>query len=456
MDPVLQWQSHITDSTDREVILGNLDLLQQFAGAINGGDKYTISDGQSQVTGSLSAQFEDIRTKIKNGTIKPTEWKDSAQFVNITKAVTNASSGKIAGLGERLGTAEGNITSHGKALSNYGKRIKDAEGDITSHTETLSGYGERLDTAEETLTSHTTALGNKLDSSIFEKFKTGDFKTITDWKSDLDKKLPSLASATDLDDLDKRLNNIKILLNNEVSHWTADKKPLPQSYTAIDKVKSSTQPWGTGEDPERHADDLCTVIGEKQPDKGVSYRFVKHPTEDTYKWTKVIDNDGALALSQHSQFVTTYNKDKEKLDEDSKNKQSSIDALKKRLGFQDGDPNKSVKEFLEEQREKWRGAESQYKVVVSTKGSIKDGKIIGGESVNGTPVIVHTAHVYTITGKSVTNNIADKLTWTINKGRTTKPVEKTVTGLVCKVSQDQFVNDGTNPHYYDVELNSTF
>lgn len=455
---VLQWQSHITDSTDREVILGNLDLLEQFAGAINGGDKFMLDKQEL----SLSKQFEDLRNKIKNGTIKPTEWKTSTPFTNITKGLTNASSGKIEGLDGRLKTAEGGLDTAKEDIKKRlesskfdefktdefqpaKKRIGNAETKLASHDTTLTGYGTRIGNAEDDIKK-------KLGISEYNTFVTG----YSSWKSQMDKKVKSFASATDLDDLDKRLNNVKALLNNEVSHWTADKKPLPQSYTAIDKVKSSTQPWGTGEDPERHADDLCTVIGEKQPDKGVSYRFVKHPTEDTYKWLKVIDNDGALALSQHSQFVTTYEKRQKKLDEDSKNKQSSIDALKKRLGFQDGDPNKSVKELLEEQREKWRGAESQYKVVVSTKGYIKDGVIVNGGSNNGTPVIVHTAHVYDYLGHEKTIEARNKLTWTINKGRTTKPVEKTVTGLVCEVSQDQFVNDGTNPHYYNIELNSTF
>lgn len=399
---VLQWQSHVTDSTDREVILGNLDLLEKFAKSINGGDKYTISDGQSQVTGTLSAQFNLLRTGIKNGTLKPASWKDSEPFGKITTAL-EVSSGKLL---KRVGTAEGNITSHGK-------RIKDAEGNITSHTETLSGYGERISNAE-------TTLGKKLDKTTFNS------------------KLKELASSAELD-------NLRTLLNKEVSHWTEDKAPAPiKDYLPVDQIKASIQPWGQGEDPERHIGDLCTVIGEKQPDKGVSYRFVKHPDNKTFKWVKVIDNDGALALKKHSellqkhnQLVQQYNTDKQQQDQDSE----KLDQL--------------GKNFAEEQR-KSKERDKQYKVVVSTKGSIKDGVIVNGGSNNGTPVIVHTAHVYDNFGHEKTIEARNKLTWTINKGRTTKPVEKTVTGLVCEVSQDQFVNDGTNPHYYDVELNSTF
>lgn len=430
MATVLQWQSHVTDSTDRDTILGNIDLLEKFALSINGGDDYTIKG----VKGSLSAQFEDLRTKIKNGTIKPTEWKTSAPFTNITTALENVSSGKLL---KRVGDAEGDIKSQGE-------RLDTAEGSITDH-------GTRIKDAED-------ALGNKLDSSIFNNFKDKDFKTAlgkkldsstfnnfktgySSWKSDLDKKLPSFASATELE-------NVKTLLNKEVSHWTVDKKPLPQSYTPTAQVKDSTQPWGTGEDPERHIGDLCTVIGAKAEDKGVSYRFVKDPSADSYKWIKVIDNDGILALNKHNEFIKQYNTDKT-------SQQADIDDLKSKFGASSGELDKLGKNFAEEQR-KAEERDKQYKVVVTTKGYIKDGVIVNGESAGGTPVIVHTAHVYDNFGHEKNIEARDKLTWTINKGRTTAPVEKKVTGLVCEVSQDQFVKDGTNPHYYNIELNSNF
>lgn len=106
----------------------------------------------------------------------------------------------------------------------------------------------------------------------------------------------------------KEFENLKTLLNNEVSHWTAESAPAPaKDYLPAAQIKASTQPWGKNEDPARHVNDLCTVIGEGQKDKGVSYRFVKDPSANSYKWVKVIDNDGALALSKHATFVQTYN-----------------------------------------------------------------------------------------------------------------------------------------------------
>lgn len=440
---VLQWQSHVTDSTDRDTILGNVDLLEKFALSINGGDDYTIEG----VKGTLSTQFNLLRTGIKNGTLKPASWKDSEPFSKITTALTNASSGKIAGLGERLTTAEGGLDT---AKEDIKKKLESSKFDEFK-TDEFQPATKRIKDAED-------ALGNKLDSSIFNNFKDKDFKTAlgkkldsstfnnfktgySSWKSDLDKKLPSFASASELE-------NVKTLLNNEVSHWTAESTPAPTEYTATAKVKASTQPWGKDEDPERHAGDLCTIIGASAKDKGVSYRFVKHPTEDSYKWLKVIDNDGALALKQHSEFVTQYNTDKT-------SQQKDIDDLKSKFGTSSGKLDQLGKNFAEERR-KAEERDKQYKVVVTTKGYIKDGVIVNGGSNNGTPVIVHTAHVYDNFGNEKTIEARDKLTWTINKGRTTKPVEKTVTGLVCEVSQDQFVNDGTNPYFYNIELNSNF
>lgn len=415
---VLQWQSHITDSTDREVILGNLDLLEQFAGAINGGDKFMLDKQEL----SLSKQFEDLRNKIKNGTIKPTEWKTSTPFVNITTALENVSSGKLL---KRVGTAEGNITSHGKALSNYGKRIKDAEG---------------------TLTSHTTALGNKLDSTTFDNFKTGD----TNWKSQMNEKMKSFATSSEFE-------HLRTLIDREVSHWTRETTPEPLEYTTLAQMITKSQPWEQGDAPERHIGDLCTVIGEGQPDKGVSYRFVKHPDKNnnTYKWTKVIDNDGILALNQHREFVAQYNKRQKAIDEDSNKKQSSIDDLLKKYKNVSGNLE-TQGENIEGQRQEIEELKKIYKVSVTTKGYIKDGAIKDGTTYNSKPAIAHTAHVYTLTGKPVVKGLDTTLTWTINKGRTTKPVARTVTGVTCYVTADDFVKDGTNPHYYDIELNSTF
>lgn len=440
MATMLQWQSHITDSTDRETILGNLDFLENFAGAIMGDE-------------SLKANFNALRTKIKAGTLKPTKWKESTDFKAIVTELTNASSGKLATLtqqGEdvkkRLGTAEGNISSQaGKlnqqaqtlssqgtrlataesSIESQGTRLGTAESNIKSHGTTLSGYGTRITNAETALTSQ--------GSSI---------KTITDWKDDIDK-IGKLASSAELE-------NLRTLLNKEVSHWTADKTPLPiKDYLPADQIKGSDQPWGKNEDPERHVGDLCTVIGDGQEDKGVSYRFVKNPSADSYKWTKVIDNDGALALSKQAEFETAYKKRQTAID-------SALDGKQRKGNYVEQTAYDKNNTKVDQEI---KTLKNTYKVTVTTQGEIRNGEIVDGTTQSGTPAILHTAHVYGILGNKVTS-MDSKLTWTINSGRTTKPEQRVVTGATCYITAKDFVRtvveSGTAPCYYDIELNSEF
>ena len=86
--------------------------------------------------------------------------------------------------------------------------------------------------------------------------------------------------------------------------------------------------------------------------------------------------------------------------------------------------------------------------------------------IDGTPAIQHTAHIYSLFGIDKSTTLENKLTWTINKGRTDstdstdspiKPQERTVSGLICNVYDSDLVdtsNDTT--FYYDIELESQF
>lgn len=320
---------------------------------------------------------------------------------------------------------------------------------LGSQAEALAGQGERLNTAEK-------AIEKKLESSTFENFKVGDFKTITDWKSSMEEKVGSFASSAELESL-------KTLLNNEVSHWTSDTTPAPQSYTATAKVKASKQPWGTNEDPERHVGDLCTVIGADEKDKGVSYRFIKDPSADSYKWLKVIDNDGILALKMHNKFIKTYTERQAAIDTDSKNQQNALDALKKRLGLSDDTLEnlkskvKAQSNTIDEQQHTIDEMRNQYKVTVTTRGSIRNGEIVDGVPRNGYPAILHTAHVYDTAGKEISDTeTLNKLVWTVNNGRTTAPLQFVVPGATCYVTEKDLVKSPDNPNYYDIELNSNF
>lgn len=99
---------------------------------------------------------------------------------------------------------------------------------------------------------------------------------------------------------------------------------------------------------------------------------------------------------------------------------------------------------------------SNYKVVVSKRGEIRNGKVYDGVDYNGSTAILHTAQIYTLLGEDATVSQGRNLTWTVNKGRTTAPLERTVTGLACYVTEADFVYNQFDLHHYDIQLDSNF
>ena len=99
---------------------------------------------------------------------------------------------------------------------------------------------------------------------------------------------------------------------------------------------------------------------------------------------------------------------------------------------------------------------SNYKVVVSKRGEIRNGKVYDGVDNNGSKAILHTAQIYTLFGEDATVSQGDNLTWTVNKGRTTAPLERTVTGVACYVTEADFVYNQFDLHHYDIQLESNF
>lgn len=114
--------------------------------------------------------------------------------------------------------------------------------------------------------------------------------------------------------------------------------------------------------------------------------------------------------------------------------------------------------FADKLKAEIEGSET-YKVVVTTRGEIRNAKVYDGVLIDGTPAIQHTAHIYSLFGVNKSTKLGNKLTWTINKGRTgsnTQPQERKVTGLICNVYDSDLVDNGITPRYYDIELESQF
>lgn len=115
----------------------------------------------------------------------------------------------------------------------------------------------------------------------------------------------------------------------------------------------------------------------------------------------------------------------------------------------------SYQKSIDSHNQRIEAVEETYKVIVTTRGEIRNAKVYDGVIIDDTPAIQHTAHIYSLLGKDRSTTLGHPLTWTINKGRTAetdKPRERTVTGLICNVYDSDLVDNGITPRYYDIEL----
>ena len=101
-------------------------------------------------------------------------------------------------------------------------------------------------------------------------------------------------------------------------------------------------------------------------------------------------------------------------------------------------------------------ASSTYSVRVFTTGQIRNGKMDVANPTDPTtqqPAILHSALACNLLSGQAAADFYDSLKWTVNKGRTTEPLERTTTGSLCYVLAQDIVHpsDGSAP-YYDIQL----
>lgn len=234
MATILEWQSHITDSTDRDSILANINALEHLANGIMGDT-------------SLSANFATLREGVKAGTIAPDQWTQDNTFKAISTKLTNHSTtitqeistakteinkkldastfdsfkeGDFKTASDRLTSAESSIKSHTTALSNK----LDATTFNSFKTGEYQSTKEKLTSAEETLKSHTTALSNKLESSTFNSFKN-QVGTIPSGKTLTEqiRELPTSSKVSQmLDDRDRNNYTVKVFIDGQIRNGKMD------------------------------------------------------------------------------------------------------------------------------------------------------------------------------------------------------------------------------------------
>lgn len=234
MATILEWQSHITDSTDRDSILANINALEHLANGIMGDT-------------SLSANFATLREGVKAGTIAPDQWTQDNTFKAISTKLTNHSTtitqeistakteinkkldasdfnsfkaGDFKTASDRLTSAEGTLKSHTTSLSNK----LDATTFNSFKTVEYQSTKEKLTSAEETLKSHTTALSNKLEASTFNSFKQ-QVGTIPSGKTLTEqiRELPTSSKVSQmLDDRDRNNYTVKVFVDGQIRNGKMD------------------------------------------------------------------------------------------------------------------------------------------------------------------------------------------------------------------------------------------
>lgn len=101
-------------------------------------------------------------------------------------------------------------------------------------------------------------------------------------------------------------------------------------------------------------------------------------------------------------------------------------------------------------------ARSTYTVKVFIDGQIRNGKMDVTNPTDPTtqqPAVLHWAMASNLLSGQAAADFYNSLKWTVNKGRTTDPKERTVTGSRCYVLAKDIVTptDGSVP-YYDIQL----
>ena len=196
MATILEWQSHITDSTDRDSILVNIDALERIANGIMGDT-------------SLSANFATLREGIKAGTIAPDQWTQDNTFKAISTKLTN----HTTTITQDLSNAKADIN----------KKL-DASTFDSFKTVDFKSASERLTSAEGTLKSHSTALSNKLEASTFNSFKN-QVGTIPSGKTLTEqiRELPTSSKVSQmLDDRDRNNYTVKVFIDGQIRNGKMD------------------------------------------------------------------------------------------------------------------------------------------------------------------------------------------------------------------------------------------
>lgn len=432
MSLYLEWSKRVSGLSNGSVgIAGSLSGLSALAeGLLLDKDKASVGE-----------DFKALARKLEDGSYTEASWSQSAEWGRIKKAVE-------AGRVYRQGR-DAQLTEVGKKASDtavlagqLSGRLTTAEGSLT----TLKGKANETATLASSLQTEV----DSLKTNSVTKDYLGAFKVqyVDGLAREVSNKAEELATLT-------------TLVKNEQSTWTDTAVPSPLSGEAESSIKARTMPWGKGGDPSVHIGDTYIVTG-TGGDRGKMYRFVRNSSSQYY-WEKVADNDGTLALSKVAEeqsarkealssmqtaLTSEMKTIRTDLKQEATNRQSAIASA---VSASESKMSNSMTSKITEQ------VTSLYSVKTFQDGSLVSGRIVSSAHDNsGGAVIRHTAVVRNLTGADVTASKGSGLQWKINKGRSTAPLERVVTGAQCDVSASDLVQEAGAPAYYDIELYREF
>ncbi len=432
MSLYLEWSKRVSGLSS-----GSVGVVGSLPGILTLASSLTLE--QDRV--AVSQDFATLTQKLEDGSYTEANWLESAEWKRIQAAVE-------AGRKYRQGR-EAKLTEVGQQVSDTATLADQLSGRMTAAEGSLSKLTDRAGKAEQLASGLQTEVSSLKQQSLkvsdFETFKSGAFNQLSSQVRDKASELATLTT----------------LVKNEQSTWTDAGAPSPQSGESESSIKARTMPWGQGGDPSVHIGDTYIVTG-TGGDRGKMYRFVRNSSSQYY-WEKVADNDGTLALSKITEETSLR---KEALTNMQSALTGEMKTLRNDLKQEATNRQNAITSAVTDSERKMSNSmtlkiteqvTTLYSVKTFQEGSLVSGHIVSSaHDSSGGAVIRHTAVVRNLTGADVTSSKGSGLQWTVNKGRTSAPLERIVTGAQCDVSESDLVKEAGAPAYYDIELYRNF
>ena len=353
---------------------------------------------------------------------------------------------------DRLASAESSLKSHASELQ---KKL-DASDFNSFKADDFKRASDRLASAESSLKSQASELQKKLDTSAFDSFKAGDFKTASDRLASAESTLSSHTS-----ELQKKLdtsdfNSFKAGDFKRASDRLTSAERAISSHTSELQKKLDASDFNSfkADDFKRASDRLASAESSLKSHASELQKKLDASDFNSFKADDFKTASDRLT-SAESSLKSQASELQKKLDT------SAFVRLQSRIG--EITAGKTLAEQVRELPTSSKVSEmlhdrdrNTYTVRVFTTGQIRNGKMDVAnptDPITQQPAVLHSALASNLLSGQAAADFYHSLKWTVNKGRTSTPRERTVTGSRCYVLARDIVtpSDGSAP-YYDIQL----